>query len=75
MKRKSILAAAALLFAVSPMLCMPVFGDFIVGWGQTAFGALNVPPGGDFVAISAYNDAALALRSDGSLTAWGGLQG
>jgi hypothetical protein len=71
MKRQAVLVLAPVLFAISPVLCMPALGNFVVGWGQSPLGTLTVPAGGDFVAISAYGQTALALRSDGSLTAWG----
>jgi len=68
MKRQAILVLAILvLLAITPWAS----ADFIGAWGRTPFGAVDVPTGGDFVAISAYNASALALRSDGSLTAWG----
>ena len=68
MRRQPILVlATVVLLTISPWAS----ADFIVAWGTTPFGAASVPTGGDFVAISAYDQTALALRSDGSLTAWG----
>lgn len=43
----------------------------LVAWGNNEFGQTNVPPGDDFVAISAGAGHSLALRSDGSLAGWG----
>jgi alpha-tubulin suppressor-like RCC1 family protein len=43
----------------------------LVAWGANEFGQSNVPPGDDFVAISAGAAHSSALRSDGSLAGWG----
>lgn len=61
----------SVVLAVCPALCLPVAGDFIVPWGDLNWGLGDAPTGGDFVAVSALADNALALRSDGSLAAWG----
>jgi hypothetical protein len=40
-------------------------------WGDMDFGLANVPSGDDFVAIAGHDGHALALRSEGSVAAWG----
>jgi len=64
--------AAALLSLITPPAWAAPAGK-IAAWGDNEFGLTNVPPGDDFVAISAGSDGGhvLALRSDGSLAAWG----
>ena len=62
------------------VLCVVVVGtlvgtgqaDTIVSWGANFYGQLsNIPTGDDFTAISAGWGFSLALRSDGSIAAWG----
>src|SRR4051812_31974619 len=50
----------------SPSRAVPNAGS-LVGWGQT-----SVPPAGNnFVAVAESEGNSLALKSDGSLAAWG----
>lgn len=44
----------------------------ILGWGNQSRGELAAPAGGGFAAISTGQNHSLALRTDGSVTAWGG---
>ncbi|MBN1804031.1 MAG: hypothetical protein JW837_02150 [Sedimentisphaerales bacterium] len=66
MKRQSILFILIHLF-----ITVSAIADYIIPWGQGSFGQLNTPTGNDFIAVSAFNDGGLALRSDGSLVGWG----
>jgi hypothetical protein len=45
--------------------------DKIVAWGYNAHGQANVPSGTDFTAIAAGDSTGYALKSDGSIVAWG----
>jgi len=63
-----------LLVAMAVLLLLPsrTFGGIIVAWGNyNYFGQLDVPDGNDFVAIAAGQSHGLAIRSDGTLVAWG----
>jgi alpha-tubulin suppressor-like RCC1 family protein len=44
----------------------------IRAWGRNAYGESTPPPGDDFIAVAAGSSHSLALRSDGSIVAWGG---
>jgi hypothetical protein len=73
MKRQAIVGVALVFSATALALCECAFAHpsgSIVAWGSNTFGQLTVPPGDDFVAISAGSSCALALRSDGTLAAW-----
>ena len=48
-----------------------VSADTIVAWGDSSYGALDVPPGDDFIAIAAGYWHNLALRSNGTVVGWG----
>jgi alpha-tubulin suppressor-like RCC1 family protein len=43
----------------------------LTAWGRNTFGQTNPPAGDDFIAVAAGYNHSLALRSDGSLVAWG----
>ena len=47
------------------------FAGSIVGWGRNTWGQIDVPDSDDFIDIAAGGNNSLALKSDGSLVAWG----
>ncbi len=44
----------------------------LAAWGYNGYGQCDVPTGNDFIAVAGGENYGLALRSDGSLAAWGG---
>ncbi len=61
----------AILLVVSAWTLSPAFGARIVAWGDNAHGQCNVPKLGNFVGIGAGYRHSFALRSSGTLAAWG----
>jgi hypothetical protein len=68
MRKAFLVLVIMALFTVAPWACQVSFAGEIVAWGVT-FGA--PPAGDDFIAISGGYDHCLAIRSDGSLAAFG----
>jgi len=55
---------------VAPTTCLS--NATVVAWGPGAFGQTNVPPGlSNAVAVAGGAEQSLALRSDGTVVAWG----
>jgi alpha-tubulin suppressor-like RCC1 family protein/subtilisin-like proprotein convertase family protein len=54
-----------------------VFGvGSVVAWGQNNYGQTNVPAGlSNVVAVAGTDTASLALKADGTVVAWGGING
>jgi len=68
MKRQSVLVSGiVVLLIITPS----VFAGSIIGWGVHSDLFDNVPAGNDFVDISSASGHALALKSDGTVVAWG----
>ncbi len=57
---------------VQVVFTLPAYGDEIVGWGDSGFGAVGYPGENDFTAIAAGQTHGLALKADGSIVGWGG---
>ena len=58
-------------FAVAAWAGASPSTGYIVAWGHNDHGQCDVPVGNDFVEIAAGWSHNLALKSDGSLVAWG----
>jgi len=75
LKWKSGFAAKLALAGVFLLLiaCRSAFaGNYVVAWGSNTYGATNVPVAATNVqAVAAGNGFSLALKSDGTVTAWG----
>ncbi|MHC4574909.1 MAG: Ig-like domain-containing protein [Planctomycetota bacterium] len=56
---------------VFPWASESAVAEQVVAWGRNTYGQCDVPEGDDFVATAAGDGHSLALRSDGSLLAWG----
>ena len=68
--------ALASVFAISPLGLQPVLAasgpGTVIGWGADNLNQRGVPPYlSDAIAISAGANHSLALRTDGSVIAWG----
>src|SRR5262245_42508804 len=66
-----VLALAAVMLNIISSPAWAALAGKLVVWGYGESGQTNVPPGDDFVAVSARETHVLVLRSDGSLVAWG----
>ena len=44
---------------------------FLDGWGNNSAGQIDIPQGGDFLAVAAGKWHGLALKTDGSIVGWG----
>lgn len=75
LKRMSGFVAKSALAGVSLLLITgrPAFGEnHVVAWGSNTYGATNVPVAATNVqAVAAGNGFSLALKSDGTVIAWG----
>ena len=63
----AVLTVVLTCLAIQAVFTLPAYGDEIVAWGDI----ISAPVGNDFTAISAGGYHYLALRSDGSIVAWG----
>lgn len=61
---------AAVLIVVTSTLCQSAYGGRIVAWGDNTYGQCDGPSGGEFTAVTG-GSWHLALRSNGTLAAWG----
>jgi hypothetical protein len=68
--QNSLLAALLMCLISSPAWATPIPGE-LVGWGWNDNGQTTVPAGNDFVDVAAGADHGLAMKTDGSLVAWG----
>jgi hypothetical protein len=65
-----LVAVVAVVLAVSGMVQAAPAGSLVV-WGDSSFGMGIVPTGNDYVAVSAGFWHNLALKTDGTVVAWG----
>ena len=65
------LRLATLLIGLISAPAWAVPAGKLVAWGNNQYGQTNVPAGNDFKAIAAGAFHSLALKTDGSLVAWG----
>jgi alpha-tubulin suppressor-like RCC1 family protein len=49
----------------------PGYPGYLVGWGRNTYGQCDVLAGGDYLAITSGWGHSVALKSDGSIVAWG----
>ena len=72
----TLMLAALILLSLAPAASATQTPRQVIGWGYDFHNEVtNIPPDVDFVAIAAGATHSLALRSDGSIAAWGQIYG